>query len=221
MNLRRPIALIAVITLALWFTGCSGGSGSPPDPPAISVVLNPQPPSSMDAGKTTSLAAAVSNDTSNAGVKWSVSCGSSQCGSFSPASTASGATAVTFNPAPPASLSSSASASLIAVVSNHNANAGQVDRSLRKRAMRQLQSGIDSQRHGHQLHCACRDPHTCHRDGDRCFGNRHHQIGFSKHHDHSSASGAGRRQLCLPPGRGRRHRVILCYRRVYRPERRH
>jgi hypothetical protein len=120
----------------------------------------------MDAGKTTSLAAAVSNDTSNAGVKWSVSCGNSQCGSFSPASTASGATtaytapasapspatvtvtatsvadatksasavitisapsapiAVTFNPAPPASLAASASVSLIAVVSNDNANAG-------------------------------------------------------------------------------------------------
>ena len=46
-------------------------------------------------GRTASLIAAVSNDSANAGVDWSVECSSpGSCGSFSPAHTASGATTV-------------------------------------------------------------------------------------------------------------------------------
>ena len=36
---------------------------NPPDPPAVSVTLSPQPPSSTDAGSTINLTAVVSNDT--------------------------------------------------------------------------------------------------------------------------------------------------------------
>jgi hypothetical protein len=86
-----PTYLVAVIVLVIMITGCGSASSNPPDPPAVSVTLSPQPPSSTDTGSTISLTAVVANDSANAGVKWTVSCGSSQCGSFSAASTASGA----------------------------------------------------------------------------------------------------------------------------------
>jgi hypothetical protein len=59
-------------------------------PPPISVSFVTQPPSSMVISTSTSLAASVSNDTKNGGVSWSVTCGSSQCGSFNPTTTGSG-----------------------------------------------------------------------------------------------------------------------------------
>jgi hypothetical protein len=85
-----PSYLVALIVLVVMITGCGSGSSNPPDPPAVSVTLSPQPPSSTGTGSTISLTAVVGNDSANAGVKWTVSCGSSQCGSFSAASTASG-----------------------------------------------------------------------------------------------------------------------------------
>lgn len=59
--------------------------------PAISVTLTTPPPASMNTGATASIVASVSGDSANAGVTWSVSCGSSQCGSVNPTNTASGA----------------------------------------------------------------------------------------------------------------------------------
>lgn len=59
-------------------------------PPPISVSFVTQPPSSLVINTSTSLAASVSNDTKNAGVTWSVTCGSAQCGNFNPTTTASG-----------------------------------------------------------------------------------------------------------------------------------
>jgi hypothetical protein len=59
-------------------------------PPAVSVSFVTQPPSSMVISTSSSLAASVSNDTKNGGLIWSVSCGSSQCGSFNPTTTGSG-----------------------------------------------------------------------------------------------------------------------------------
>jgi hypothetical protein len=66
----------------------------------ISVTLN-SPPSSVAATKTTALTATVSNDSANAGVTWSVTCGSAQCGSFNPASTPSGTASTYSAPAAP------------------------------------------------------------------------------------------------------------------------
>jgi hypothetical protein len=80
----------------------SVGSGTPGTAqitiavPPISVQFNPAPPTSLPAGTTTPLTAVVSNDSKNAGVTWTVTCGSSgACGSFIPTSTASG-TATTY-----------------------------------------------------------------------------------------------------------------------------
>jgi hypothetical protein len=89
MKLNYSSYLVVFIVLVIMITGCSS-SGSPNPPESISVALSPQPPSSTGTGSTINLTAVVSNDSANAGVKWSVACGSSQCGSFSTASTASG-----------------------------------------------------------------------------------------------------------------------------------
>lgn len=92
MKLRQSSCLILAIAFVMLIAGC-GGSGSspnPPTPPAITVAFSPQAPASMDAGAATGLTAVVSNDSAKAGVKWSVSCGSPPCGSFTAASTASG-----------------------------------------------------------------------------------------------------------------------------------
>ncbi len=58
-------------------------------PPALTVTFNPAPPASLILGATSSITAIVSNDSQNKGVTWTVTCGSSACGSFSATSTAS------------------------------------------------------------------------------------------------------------------------------------
>jgi hypothetical protein len=63
-------------------------------PPALTVTFNPAPPTSLIVGTTSSITAIVSNDSQNKGVTWTVTCGSSACGSFSSASTASGTATV-------------------------------------------------------------------------------------------------------------------------------
>ncbi len=90
MTPRRIVSLFASAALTIWLTACGGGgSSTPPTPPAISVALSATP-SSLVVGTTTSITATVSNDSANAGVKWTVTCGSAACGSFSASSTASG-----------------------------------------------------------------------------------------------------------------------------------
>jgi hypothetical protein len=63
-------------------------AAGPPPPISVSFVANP--PSPIVINTTASIAASVSNDSKNAGVTWTVSCGSAQCGTFNPTSTASG-----------------------------------------------------------------------------------------------------------------------------------
>jgi hypothetical protein len=88
MKLRQTTPLFAIAALSICLTSCGGSGSTPPTPPAISVTLT-APPTSLATSATTSLTAVVANDTKNAGVTWTVTCGSSACGSFSPASTAS------------------------------------------------------------------------------------------------------------------------------------
>jgi hypothetical protein len=103
MRLPKTIHLFAITAATIWLTACGGGSKTPPPPPpVVSVALSGTPPTSLVAATTTTLTANVSNDSSNAGVKWSVSCSASACGSFAPTSTASGtATTYTAPTAPP------------------------------------------------------------------------------------------------------------------------
>jgi len=90
VKLRHISSLLAAFALAVTVVGCGGSSSNPPTPQAISVSISPAPPSSIDAGSSINVTAVVSNDSANAGVKWSVSCSLSACGSVSAASTASG-----------------------------------------------------------------------------------------------------------------------------------
>ena len=64
----------------------------------IGVTLTTSPPASLPGGGIASVAATVTNDTANAGVKWSCT-PSSTCGSFTPVSTASGASTTYTAPA--------------------------------------------------------------------------------------------------------------------------
>jgi hypothetical protein len=60
---------------------------------AISIAFTAPPPSDLQVATSASITATVSNDSSNAGVNWSVTCGGTDCGSFTPsapAHTASG-----------------------------------------------------------------------------------------------------------------------------------
>jgi hypothetical protein len=99
MKTRLLSCFIGLVTLVILITGC-GGSGSSPNPPAsISVSFSTQPPSSMATTATTKLTASVSNDSANAGVKWTVACSSAQCGALSDSSTASGTATVYTAPA--------------------------------------------------------------------------------------------------------------------------
>lgn len=70
--------------------GCSdSGSAN-----SVTVSISQSPPASLAPGEQTSVAATVTNDTSNAGVDWTATCSSTSCGSFDPAHTASEATSV-------------------------------------------------------------------------------------------------------------------------------
>jgi hypothetical protein len=88
MRLQKNILLSGIAALTLFMAACGGGGGNGPTPPAaISVTLSPAPPTSIVISKTATLTAVVANDTAAAGVTWKATCGSTDCGSFSPAST--------------------------------------------------------------------------------------------------------------------------------------
>lgn len=81
--------LLSLASIVLVLTACGGGGGGS-SPPPISVAFASEPPSSMVVSGTTSVTATVGNDPAGRGVTWSARCQSTQCGSFSAASTASG-----------------------------------------------------------------------------------------------------------------------------------
>jgi hypothetical protein len=97
MNFRQAISLISALALAAGLAACGGSSHTTTTPPpAISIAFTGTVPTSLPAGTTAMITATVSNDSSNGGVNWSVSCGSAgACGTFSASNTASGS-AVTY-----------------------------------------------------------------------------------------------------------------------------
>lgn len=90
-NLSRCFNLVLAAFIALLAVGCSGSGAGPNPPTPISVTLSSQRVSTLQVGMTTLISATVTNDSLNGGVRWSVTCSSSPCGSFNPASTSSGA----------------------------------------------------------------------------------------------------------------------------------
>jgi hypothetical protein len=86
----RVLSCWAIGTLVLSLIACGGGDGGGGNSPGlISVAFSPQPPASVTAGSSTSIVAVVTNDTSNSGIQWTVTCASSNCGTISPSTTAS------------------------------------------------------------------------------------------------------------------------------------
>jgi len=106
---RQAVAIKRRILLLLWaamisiLAGCGGGTTSmqnPPPPPlsSVSIAFQPAPAGSIPLNATTALTAVVSNDSSNAGVDWSLLCKkNTNCGTLSPLHTDSG-NAATYTP---------------------------------------------------------------------------------------------------------------------------
>jgi hypothetical protein len=105
--MKYALRSVAALSVLLAVTACGGGGSSGP----ISVVFGTPPPSTLAIGTSASLEATVGNDPSNGGVNWSATCASSNCGSFTPVTTASGVSTVY---TPPASMPNPATVTLIA-----------------------------------------------------------------------------------------------------------
>jgi hypothetical protein len=65
----------------------------------IAVGFAPAPPTAMQIGASAQFKAVLNNDVTNAGVRWSVICGSTDCGFFGPVETTSGVTTTYVAPA--------------------------------------------------------------------------------------------------------------------------
>ncbi len=65
----------------------------------ISVGFAPAPPSTLQVGASAQFRASLNNDVTNAGVRWSVICGSPDCGFFGPVETISGVATTYVSPA--------------------------------------------------------------------------------------------------------------------------
>jgi hypothetical protein len=97
-SVRREVILRRVHSTAPLLAGllllaCGGDQGSIAGPRlAVTVAVAPTT-AVVHGGAAIQLTAAVSNDTSNRGVTWTVSCGAAPCGTISPTRTASGAPA--------------------------------------------------------------------------------------------------------------------------------
>jgi len=95
------VLFAAVIAAVL--TGCGGSTKNVQNPPApasstVSIAFQPAPVKAISLNSTTTLTAVVSDDSSNAGVDWSLLCQTnSNCGTLSPSHTASG-TAASYTP---------------------------------------------------------------------------------------------------------------------------
>ncbi len=102
---RRWIVLLLSTAMISLFPGCGGGNTNamvhnspPPAESKLSIDFQPAPVGSIFVNGTTTLTAVVNNDSSNAGVDWSLPCPSgSSCGQLGPLHTDSGK-AVTYTP---------------------------------------------------------------------------------------------------------------------------
>jgi len=92
--LRWLVALILVATVVV-LSGC--GSQSSMAPP-ITVTFTPAftPPTAMTTSESCGVAATVANDSKNQGVTWQKTCGSADCGTFTPTSASASAVPITY-----------------------------------------------------------------------------------------------------------------------------
>ena len=87
---RKALLIALACTVATFLSACGGGGGhkTPPATPTISITTAPA--AMLEINGTTTAAATVANDSTNAGVDWTCT-PTGSCGSFNPAHTASGA----------------------------------------------------------------------------------------------------------------------------------
>lgn len=99
-GLRSLIVLIMIAALAL-FPACGANSSTPP---AITVAFTPgfTPPTAMTVSEPCGVAATVTNDTRNQGVKWTASCSNAPCGTFTPTAASASMVPITYTSPPTA-----------------------------------------------------------------------------------------------------------------------
>ena len=99
-RVARGVSACLVLVVTAVLESCGGGSAaSAPPPPAPISVSAKAANGSIDQGQSTMVTATLTNDTSDKGVTWSVTCSTANCGSVSPQSTASGAATTYMAPA--------------------------------------------------------------------------------------------------------------------------
>jgi hypothetical protein len=106
---QRWILSLLPAAMIVMLAGCGGSTFNvqnppPPPPPNLTIAFQPVPSGAVTVGSTTNLTAVVGNDTTNAGVDWTLTCqsGVGTCGAIGPLHTASGSP-TTYTP--PAALS--------------------------------------------------------------------------------------------------------------------
>src|SRR5215470_17171211 len=72
MHALRPSSFTVGLACIAFLLACGGGSSSPPPPPPVSVNVHPQATSVVAGTQQQQFTAAVSNDSQNRGVTWSV-----------------------------------------------------------------------------------------------------------------------------------------------------
>ena len=90
-SLHLFLALAVSVAAFFGVSGCSTGSANQPaQTPTILVTMGQAPPAYMTVGTTTQVSAVVTNDVAQAGVDWVATCGSPNCGTFTPSHTGTG-----------------------------------------------------------------------------------------------------------------------------------
>ena len=99
-GLSAFLAFVLGLSAFVGLAGCSANASKTPQTPFISLALTQAPPASLNVVGTAQVSASVSGDPASAGVDWFAECASApNCGSFSPAHTASGAATTFIAPA--------------------------------------------------------------------------------------------------------------------------
>ena len=127
MLTRSQILMLFAAVLVAVLTGCGGSTTNVqnPPPPAstnVSIAFQPVPVQTISLNAATTLTAVVNDDSSNAGVDWSLLCQTgSNCGTLSPLHTASGA-AASYAPPPVISGNSQTFTIEAFATADHNTN---------------------------------------------------------------------------------------------------